>query len=98
VGQYEGSTVPTTNEVIGMTEAPLRVRYPELAELNNSFCLLVSKKSLHPYHPPGADPTATSADSHQRSIATSGGSIGTHCTLHDQSLRRITYSPRHDFH
>jgi hypothetical protein len=42
---------PSATEVIGLTEAELRAKYPEVAELDASFRNLVSK-NLHPYHPP----------------------------------------------
>jgi hypothetical protein len=41
----------TQKDVIGLTEAELRTKYPQVAELDKSFDLLVSKH-LHPYHPP----------------------------------------------
>jgi hypothetical protein len=40
--------LPTATEVVGLTEANLRLKYPEVTQ---SFGLLVSKH-LHPYHPP----------------------------------------------
>lgn len=38
-------------EVIGLTEAELRAKYPEVAEIDGGFATLVSK-NLHPYNPP----------------------------------------------
>ena len=46
--------VPAPRDVVGLTEAELRARYPEVTELDNSFSLLVSK-NLHPYHPPATN-------------------------------------------
>jgi hypothetical protein len=43
-------TAPAAKDVIGLTEAELRAKYPEVTELNRSFDLLASK-NLHPYHP-----------------------------------------------
>jgi hypothetical protein len=45
------TVAPTAKDVIGLTEAELRAKYPEVTELDRSFDLLVSK-NLHPYHPP----------------------------------------------
>ncbi|MGV3756852.1 MAG: OmpA family protein [Verrucomicrobiota bacterium] len=45
---------PDAKDVIGLTEAELRAQYPQMAELDNSFSLLVSK-NLHPYHPPATN-------------------------------------------
>jgi len=45
---------PEDKDVIGLTEAELRAKYPQVTELDNSFSLLVSK-SLHPYHPPATN-------------------------------------------
>jgi hypothetical protein len=42
-------TAPTAKDVIGLTEAELRAKYPEVTELDRSFDLL-SSKNLHPYH------------------------------------------------
>lgn len=39
------------NALIGLTEAELRAKHPEVVELDGSFSLLVSK-NLHPYQPP----------------------------------------------
>ncbi len=41
----------TASDVIGLTEAELRAKYPEMADLDRSFDLLVSK-NLHPYRVP----------------------------------------------
>jgi hypothetical protein len=41
----------TSQDVVGLTEAELYSKYPETAELAESFSILVSK-SLHPYDPP----------------------------------------------
>ena len=48
------TAIPTATEVIGLTEADLRAKYPEMAALDRSFDLLVSK-NLHPYHPPATN-------------------------------------------
>jgi hypothetical protein len=45
---------PVAKDVIGLTEAELRAKYPEVTELEGSFSILVSK-SLHPYHPPATN-------------------------------------------
>ena len=42
---------PDAKDVIGLTEAELRAKYPEVTEMDGSFANLVSK-NLHPYHPP----------------------------------------------
>ena len=47
--QVAKTTLPTATDVVGLTEAELRAKYPEVAELDKSFDLLVSK-NLHPYH------------------------------------------------
>jgi hypothetical protein len=41
-------------DVVGLTEAQLRAKYPELKEIERSFSILVSK-NLHPYHPPATN-------------------------------------------
>jgi hypothetical protein len=41
----------TAQDVVGLSEAELRSKYPETAELAGSFSILVSK-SLRPYDPP----------------------------------------------
>ncbi len=45
--------VSAPSELIGLTEAELRTKHPEVVELDNSFRQLVSK-NLHPYRPPPA--------------------------------------------
>jgi hypothetical protein len=45
---------PPARDVIGLTEAELRAKYPEVAELSVSFSILASKH-LHPYHPPATN-------------------------------------------
>lgn len=43
---------PTAKDVVGLTEAELRAKYPEVTELDASFDNLVSK-NLYPYRPQG---------------------------------------------
>lgn len=45
---------PTAADVIGLTEAELRAKYPKMAEPDRSFDLLVSK-NLHPYRLPATN-------------------------------------------
>lgn len=48
------TTTPIAKDVIGLTEAELRTKYPDISELSVSFSILVSKH-LHPYHPPATN-------------------------------------------
>jgi hypothetical protein len=48
------AATPVAEDIIGLTEAELRAKYPEVTELDRSFNLLVSK-NLHPYHPPATN-------------------------------------------
>jgi hypothetical protein len=45
---------PIAKDVIGLTEAELRAKYPDVTELDRSFDLLVSK-NLHPYKLPATN-------------------------------------------
>jgi hypothetical protein len=52
---HNATTVaPTAKDVVGLTEAELRAKYPEITELDAGFSNLVSK-NLHPYHPPATN-------------------------------------------
>jgi hypothetical protein len=43
-----------SKDVVGLTEAELRTKYPEMAEIEGSFSIIVSK-SLHPYQLPATN-------------------------------------------
>jgi hypothetical protein len=45
---------PIAKDFIGLTEAELRAKYPEVTDLTHSFSILVSKY-LYPYHPPATN-------------------------------------------
>jgi hypothetical protein len=54
VSTHNAAETPATKDVIGLTEAELRAKYPEITGRDSSFALLVSK-NLHPYHPPATN-------------------------------------------
>jgi hypothetical protein len=45
---------PEAKDVIGLTEAELHAKYPEVNEIDGNFYNLVLK-NLHPYHPPSTN-------------------------------------------
>ncbi len=47
----ERAKMAAYSELIGISESELRIKYPEVRELSNSFKLLLSK-NLFPYQPP----------------------------------------------